>query len=116
MEHTSGKLLIMMMLFLLISSCLFAEKNSEDRWFSRDKGAHFTTSVFLTYWQYNFYHQPLQMKESESLYLSFSITGLLGLLKEVQDSRQKNNYFSYKDLIYDILGCGVGVWMAKNFN
>ncbi|RLC47553.1 MAG: hypothetical protein DRH57_03870 [Candidatus Cloacimonadota bacterium] len=108
MVNISGKLLILTLLFLLIISSLFAENKPTDRWLSKDKAAHFSTSVFLTYWQYNFYHQPLQMKKSQSIYLSVSITGLLGLLKEVRDSRQKNNYFSYKDLIYDILGCGFG--------
>jgi uncharacterized protein YfiM (DUF2279 family) len=32
--------------------------------------------------------------------------------KEVYDERRPNGKFSYKDLVADVLGIGVGLWIA----
>jgi uncharacterized protein YfiM (DUF2279 family) len=83
-----------------------------DRWLAWDKVEHFGVSAYLSAVSYkicrDFYHN----RKESSLYFSFGLTFSLGLGKEVYDEGRPTGKFSYKDLVADILGIGVGLWIA----
>jgi uncharacterized protein YfiM (DUF2279 family) len=76
------------------------EKN--DAWFSKDKFKHFFTSYII----YSVFYE-VESKKTSSL-ITFSI----GLSKEIYDGFRKEK-FSYKDLIYDVLGISFGLILLK---
>ena len=83
-----------------------------DRWLAWDKVEHFGVSAYLSAVSYKIYHDFYHNNKESSLYFSFILTFSLGLGKEVYDQRRPNGKFSYKDLVADILGIGVGLWIA----
>ncbi|MGB2697586.1 MAG: hypothetical protein WBD28_06985 [Candidatus Zixiibacteriota bacterium] len=80
-----------------------------DKWWGKDKAKHFLVSAFLAGTCYRIYHNQLHNKKEHSLYLSTGFTLSLGLGKEIYDDARPQKKFSYKDLIYDIMGIGVGL-------
>jgi uncharacterized protein YfiM (DUF2279 family) len=108
---------IMLLLFLLNSDSLnknyylkvdTVKKIVRDNWFSEDKFFHFSVSALLVGSSYHFLKCRINKGEKLSTISSLSSTFLLGIFKEVYDKKVKKEYFSYKDLIYDILGIGCG--------
>ncbi len=67
----------------------------KDPWFARDKALHFSVSFTI----YNFTCVNGGSKET-SRYMTLSA----GLIKEIVDLTIRKTGFSYRDLIYDILG------------
>ncbi|NOZ62267.1 MAG: hypothetical protein GXO74_11345 [Calditrichaeota bacterium] len=85
----------------------------EDSWFSRDKAHHFLTSAFLASAGY-YYSREMSGKSemrSRSVGVGFSLS--LGILKEIRDGMQPRNDFSWKDLVADCLGTGLGILLMK---
>jgi uncharacterized protein YfiM (DUF2279 family) len=80
-----------------------------DKWWGKDKAKHFLVSAFLAGACYKIYHNQWHNKKEHSLYFSTGFTLSLGLGKEIYDDTRSQNKFSYKDLIYDLLGIGVGL-------
>lgn len=80
-----------------------------DKWWGKDKAGHFLVSAFLAGVCHNIYQNELQNKKDHSLYFSTGFTFSLGLGKEIYDQTRPQKRFSYKDLIYDLLGIGVGL-------
>jgi putative lipoprotein len=80
-----------------------------DKWWGKDKAEHFLISAFLAGASYKIYHDQWHNKKKGSLYFSTGFTLSLGLGKEIYDETRPQKKFSYKDLIYDILGIGVGL-------
>ena len=83
-----------------------------DKWWGKDKAKHFLVSAFLTGACYKIYHNQWHNKKEHSLYFSTGFTLSLGLGKEIYDNTRPRNKFSYKDLIYDLLGIGVGLFIV----
>jgi uncharacterized protein YfiM (DUF2279 family) len=85
-----------------------------DSWFSRDKAHHFLTSAFLT--TAGYYHSRelnnVSNFKSQQNGVCFSLS--LGLIKEIRDGMQKNNSFSWKDFVADILGIAVGLALVSD--
>lgn len=85
-----------------------------DSWFSRDKAHHFLTSAFLTTAGYYYSREQKKFSNFKSqqngIYFSLS----LGMLKEIRDGLKKNNSFSWKDLVADILGTAVGLALVSD--
>lgn len=80
-----------------------------DKWWGMDKAKHFLVSAFLAGVSYKIYHDELHNKKEHSLYFSAGFTFSLGLGKEICDETKPKKKFSYKDLLYDLLGIGVGL-------
>ena len=80
-----------------------------DKWWGKDKAKHFLLSAFLAGASYKIYHDQLNNKKENSLYFSTGFSLSPGLGKEIYDETRPQKKFSYKDLIYDILGIGVGL-------
>jgi uncharacterized protein YfiM (DUF2279 family) len=83
-----------------------------DKWFAKDKAEHLVVSAFLTGVSYSVFRDFYRNRKESSIYLSTALTFSLGLGKEFHDERTPQGRFSYKDLAADILGIGLGLWIA----
>jgi len=85
-----------------------SKKRESDPWFSEDKFWHFALSLTLTGSSYHFIRCRLDEPETRAAVYSLGFSFGCGLGKELYDSKKPRSYFSYKDLIYDLLGIGAG--------
>jgi uncharacterized protein YfiM (DUF2279 family) len=99
---------------LLLKENYKDKKVKEDRWVGWDKFGHFFVSVFLAGASYSIYHKNFNNDKESSVYFASILTLGAGVGKEVSDSRKPRNIFSYKDLIFDILGISAGLLIATN--
>jgi uncharacterized protein YfiM (DUF2279 family) len=83
-----------------------------DRWFAWDKVEHFGISAFLSATSYKILRDFYNNHKESALYFSGGLTFSLGLGKEVYDQKKPNGKFSYKDLVADVLGIGIGLLIA----
>jgi uncharacterized protein YfiM (DUF2279 family) len=86
--------------------------NLQDKWIAWDKVEHLGISAFFSATIYNVSHDFYYNDRKSSLYLSSGLTFSLGLGKEFYDRDIRKTKFSYKDLIADVLGIGLGLWIA----
>jgi uncharacterized protein YfiM (DUF2279 family) len=113
-------LLFCFFLFLFLHQISHAESQSDksdtlktrDRWLAWDKVEHLGISAYLSIVSYKIYHDFYHNRKESSLYFSGALTFSLGLGKEVYDEKRPKGKFSYKDLVADILGIGLGLWIA----
>lgn len=80
----------------------------EDKWFSKDKWMHLSTAYFLTLQSTYALDKMFYTKADNARYVSLGISLSLSLGKEFYDAFYKKSIFSWKDLVYDILGSGLG--------
>lgn len=83
-----------------------------DRWFAKDKVEHLGVSAFLSGVSYSIFRDFYNNDEKSSIYFSAAFTFGAGLGKEFYDLRTPQGTFSFKDLAADILGIGLGLWIA----
>ena len=88
-------------------------RNISDPWFSPDKGSHFIGSLISTVCLAKSMQEFSNVKKDKSVYWGTGITFSLGLGKEIRDSFQPGNLFSYKDLAADCLGIGLGIMLLR---
>lgn len=86
--------------------------NIQDKWIAWDKLEHLGISAFFSATFYNVSHDFYYNDQRSSIYLSSGLTFSLGLGKEFYDRKIRKSKFSYKDLVADILGIGLGLWIA----
>jgi uncharacterized protein YfiM (DUF2279 family) len=86
--------------------------NIPDKWLAWDKLEHLGVSTFFSATLYNVSHDFYYNDQESSIYLSSGLTFSLGLGKEFYDRKIRKGKFSYKDLVADILGIGLGLWIA----
>ena len=81
-----------------------------DEWFAIDKVQHFMYSTFVSLGTQYVLVNKIQMDENAALPLSSFLSFSAGLLKEINDNRFKNGFFSKKDMVansYGILFAGI---------
>jgi len=83
-----------------------------DSFWAKDKAQHAVGSFFLTGLGIQSMKR-LGLSDSKARIWSVSVTLSIGLGKEIRDSRQKNNIFSVPDLIADVLGIGLALWVVR---
>ena len=83
-----------------------------DKWLAPDKLEHLAVSAFLSGVSYSVFRDFYCNKKESSAYFSVSLTLGLGLGKEFYDQRTPAGKFSYKDLVADVLGAALGLWIA----
>jgi uncharacterized protein YfiM (DUF2279 family) len=83
-----------------------------DRWLAPDKLEHVAVSAFLSGVSYSIFRDFYCNKQETSACFSATLTFGLGLGKEFYDRRAPRGKFSYKDLVADILGIGLGLLIA----
>ena len=93
-------------------SLQFDTPEISDKWFARDKAEHLAVSAFLSGVSCSIFRDFYYNKEKSSVGLSAILTFSAGLGKELYDVRAPGGKFSYKDLVADALGIGLGLWIA----
>jgi uncharacterized protein YfiM (DUF2279 family) len=84
----------------------------QDKWIAWDKVEHLGVSALFSGTLYSVFHNFYDNDRKASIYLSSSLTFGLGLGKEFYDRRTPRNKFSYKDMVADVLGIGIGLLIA----
>jgi uncharacterized protein YfiM (DUF2279 family) len=85
----------------------------KDEWFSEDKFHHFAHSAAVSSSVYLIAKNITKTDENTSFYISFSISSLIGLSKEIKDSKDENGRASSKDLVFDIAGVLFGIFLVS---
>jgi putative lipoprotein len=117
-----GRIVILLIVFPIL---LFAQKMdkrehafdltdkleivNEDNWFSIDKARHIVASFLLaggTSWVAKY---KCDLDEKKSVLLGVTFTFSLGVGKELWDSRDPRNRFSWVDIVADLVGSFLGV-------
>jgi uncharacterized protein YfiM (DUF2279 family) len=83
-----------------------------DKWIAWDKLEHVGVSAFFSGVFYSIFRDFYYNNRGSSIYFSTALTFSLGLGKEFCDQRTPRKKFSYKDLVADILGIGLGLFIA----
>lgn len=104
-------------MIILMLACVCYALNAEgiftdDSFFTRDKIDHFFTGMMIgtsSYLAADF----LTDNQSQAMIFSVSVTGVFSLGKEIYDGVSGTGEVSYKDLIYDFLGLGTGILLAR---
>jgi len=84
-----------------------SHKKNHDPWFSQDKFMHFSLSAAIPGFTYYFYACQMNKNKNEGKIISISLTALIGIGKEIYDSKTKG-HFAWKDIAWDGLGLAVG--------
>ena len=88
--------------------------NRPDKWLAIDKLQHFSYSCLISlgcqYVLVNKYNNG----EKNALPLSSILSCSAGLLKELNDNRAKNGYFSMKDMVANLAGITVAAIIILN--
>ena len=85
-----------------------------DEWNGIDKLKHYSVSLILTTSSYYYMKKPIGYSNNRSLSISIPFSFLVGLGKEIRDSKEIGNHFSMKDLAVDIMGVASGWIIANN--
>ena len=85
-----------------------------DKWFAIDKLQHFSYSCLISLGcQYVLVNKQSNTEE-ESLPISSALSFSAGLLKEINDNRGKNGFFSWKDMVANAAGIAVAAFIISN--
>ena len=85
----------------------------EDQWFSKDKFHHFAHSAAISSSIYLITNNMAKTDDNTSFYISFSVSSLVGLSKEIKDSKDEKGSASSKDLIFDVAGVLFGIFLVS---
>ncbi len=83
-------------------------------WFTYDKGYHFLGSFIITVAGGKSFQKFAGAGERSSKIWAASLSFSVGLGKEIYDSLQPENHFSYKDLTADVAGIIAGLVVLNN--
>jgi uncharacterized protein YfiM (DUF2279 family) len=88
-------------------------KKVEDKWLGWDKAGHLLISAFLAGSSYSIYYKSFDNDKKSSIYFASVFTLSLGAGKEISDMKKPKDRFSYKDLVFDVLGISAGLFIAS---
>jgi len=71
-------------------------------------------SGFLAGSSYSIYHKSFDNDKESSIYFASIFSLSIGVGKEISDMKKPKDKFSYKDIIFDILGISVGILIASH--
>lgn len=83
-------------------------ESHEDHWFAMDKFLHVAASASITGLSYHVYHCQYNNPRDRSIHFSLSLAGASGIGKELYDSKVRKTYWSWKDIVADGVGIGLG--------
>ena len=84
-----------------------------DPWIAYDKFLHFSVSASIVLSTQYTFEQKMNYKTQDAMYLSIFVSSVNGILKELWDNRQPNGFFSKRDIIANIAGIALGVFIIK---
>ena len=82
-----------------------------DKWFALDKVYHLVVSFSLVGSSYHLLANRIGVEKSYSAAGSISGVFALGIFKEFFDASRPEDRFSYRDLIFDAIGIGIGYFV-----
>ena len=85
-----------------------------DKWFAIDKLQHFSYSCLISLGCQYVLVNKQNNTEEESLPISSALSFSAGLLKEINDNRGKNGFFSWKDMVANAAGIAVAAVIISN--
>ena len=85
-----------------------------DKWFAIDKLQHFSYSCLISLGCQYVLVNKQNNTEKESLPISSALSFSAGLLKELNDNRGKNGFFSWKDMVANAAGIAVAAVIISN--
>ncbi|KAA3661226.1 MAG: hypothetical protein DWQ10_05010 [Calditrichaeota bacterium] len=77
----------------------------------QDKYQHLVLSSFLVAGQMFVYREHAGLEQKKALQVSVATTAVLGVCKEVYDYTSKKGHPSLRDILADIAGIGVGIFL-----
>ena len=80
-----------------------------DNWFAIDKVQHFSYSCLISLGCQYVLVNKFENTENASLPVSSALSLGAGLLKELNDSRGKSGYFSFKDMVANMVGIALAI-------
>lgn len=80
----------------------------DDHWFAHDKAQHFAVSAVVAAAVVD----NSTTRDCERVAISIGTTMALGGTKELYDANIKGTYFSYKDMLWNLVGASVGAIAA----
>ena len=87
--------------------------HSDDPWFGKDKIDHFLASAFLACMSYTFLRDELDFNKKPALAMGFGCSVSFGVAKELRDKWSKKGVASIKDLVWDLIGAGIGILICN---
>ena len=85
------------------------KSNKIDKWIAIDKVQHFMYSIFVSLGTQYVLVNKLVLDEKSALPISTVLSFSAGLLKEINDKKGKNGFFSKKDMVAN----GFGIMFAN---
>tara|TARA_B100001996_G_C18570615_1_gene558290 strand:- start:294 stop:695 length:402 start_codon:yes stop_codon:yes gene_type:complete len=85
-----------------------------DKWFAIDKLQHFSYSCLISLGCQYVLVNKQNNTEEESLPISSALSFTAGLLKELDDDRRENGFFSWKDMVANAAGIAVAAVIISN--
>ena len=93
------------------------EHAAKDKWIAIDKVQHFSYSCLISLGVQYVLVNKLEMNEDSAMPLSMAMSFSLGIIKEIRDKKDKDGFFSKKDLVatgFGILTAGVIILLPAN--
>ena len=86
---------------------------NNDPWIAYDKFLHFSVSASIVLSTQYTFEQKMNYKTQDAIFFSVFISSISGIFKEVWDKRRPNGFFSKRDIVANIAGIALGVFIIK---
>ena len=101
-----------LLLLTLQTAPLQQRARAQDRWIAEDKARHLVTSMVAVGFGYSG-ARLVGMEGNDALIAAAAGAAAAGILKEFHD-RKVGGPFSYRDLVWDAVGIGLGLVLVSN--
>ena len=85
----------------------------KDPWIAYDKFLHFSASASIALSTQYIFEQKMNYKTRDAMNFSVFISIASGVFKEIWDKRKPNGFFSKRDIVANIAGIALGVFIIK---
>tara|TARA_Y100001936_G_C15877027_1_gene560779 strand:+ start:72 stop:413 length:342 start_codon:yes stop_codon:yes gene_type:complete len=86
---------------------------NNDPWIAYDKFLHFSVSASIVLSTQYTFEQKMNYKTQDAMNLSVFIAIVSGIFKELWDKSQPNGFFSKRDIVANVAGIALGVFIIK---
>ena len=95
--------------WLQLNSSTHGQSKSIDPWLGKDKLDHLLASAFIAGMSYMFFRDGQNISDEKAMIWSAGVSISIGIAKEIRDKISKKGMASFKDLLWDLLGVGIGI-------